>query len=84
MIELEFLIQMFDKYESIVHDSDFDELYEHVGGYNLYDDGDSKQFDFEDCDCIFTVRKYHNEEYCVLVNEFNVYINDEFVEFARC
>lgn len=84
MVELEFLTQMFDRYENIVHTSDFNELYDHCGGYNLCDDGDSKQFDFEDCDCIFTVRKYHDEDYCRLMNEFQIHINGEWVEFARC
>ena len=85
MLNLEDLMTQFDKHESYISNSTNMELlmYE-FSGYNYYDDGDSEQFDFEDEKCVFTIRKYHDSTFCQLVNEFDVYYNDEWIEVCRC
>jgi hypothetical protein len=85
MINLEDLMQQFDKHESYISNStDMRFLMYEYGGYNYDDDGDSEQFDFEDDNCIFTVRKYRDSTFCQLVNEFDVWHNEEWIEVSRC
>lgn len=85
MMNLEDIMQQFDKHEDYISNSTNMRLlmYE-FNGYNFYDDGDSEQFDFEDDNCIFTVRKYRDSTFCQLVNEFDVWHNEEWIEVSRC
>lgn len=85
MINLEDLMQQFDEHERYISSrTDMQFLMYEYGGYNYADDGDSVQFDFEDDRCIFTVRKYNDCAFCQLVNEFDVWYNDEWIEVCRC
>lgn len=84
MINLEEITNYFDCVEQVVSRVDFWALHLAWQGYNLYDDGDSSQFDVELRDCIFTIKKYRDREECLLSNEFQVYCNGEWIDFERC
>ena len=83
MLVISDLADNYDELEKVVNTHTFNALFEMYNGYNLIDNEDEKEFDFELDDCIFTIRQVPYVDHCVLCNDFQIHINDEWIDFER-
>ena len=83
MLVLSEIMEYYDNLEKIVSNSNFYELLKKYNGYNLIDDEDKKMFDFEIENYIFTIKRNKKIKWTILCNDFQIFINDEWVDFKR-
>lgn len=85
MLNVNAIEENYDEMEKVVDRYSFEELFERFNGYNLmnWEDDDKREFDLEYNNCIYTIRKVPYLDYCVLSNSFQVFYNNEWLEFER-
>lgn len=84
MLNLDNIAQDFDKLETAICNSgaSFEQLLLDFKGFNLINDDNFKQFDFDDGDYTFTIDQEENGK-PYLVNNFIVWIGADGIEFER-
>lgn len=84
MLNLDNIAQDFDELETTISKCGltFDELFTEFKGFNLINDDNFKQFDFDDGDYTFTINQEENGK-PYLVNNFIVWIGADGIEFER-